>query len=341
MNKKNIIRVIVLVTTLVSLAFVPWGLVKLIVTPTPDSMDQLTKEAIKHDLDGIIIHVNYGDRSDQYAAGYHNRDEKIDADPKALFKIASISKLYLAAATTKLVEENSLSLDDTLADLLPEMVGRIENADKITLRLLLNHRSGIPNFTDIPDFPWDDPPKTNKATLKMVLDKPADFEPDQKYKYSNTNYVLLGDILNKTLGYSHHDYINEEILKPLGLKNTYNLLSDTEIDKVMSGYFIGYQPDIKTYDYINPSGSMVATAEDVAIFMRALNDGSLLGEKGQEIYESVYTLEHTGLLPGYQSITRYHKDIDAVVVLFINTSGGDSWSKAEIIYKKILKSLKK
>ena len=68
---------------------------------------------------------------------------------------------------------------------------------------------------------------------------------------------------------------------------------------------------------------MVATAEDVGIFIRALNDGSLLTDSEEAIYSSVYEYEHTGLLSGYSSIARYYEDMDAVVVLFANTSGGN------------------
>ncbi len=86
---------------------------------------------------------------------------KYPAYPQALFKIASITKLYVAVATAKLVKDGRLSLDKTLADYFPELVGRIENSDKITLQLMLQHRSGIPNFVDHPDY-WTKPPKNRK-----------------------------------------------------------------------------------------------------------------------------------------------------------------------------------
>jgi len=206
---------------------------------------------------------------------------------------------------------------------------------------MLQHRSGIPNFIDQPDYPWTNPPKDNREILELVLDKPADFDPDEKYSYSNTNYLLIGEILDKTLGNSHHQYIKGEILIPLELNNTYSLLSEVDLDDVMSGYFVGYERDIKYNDFIHPGGSMVATAQDVGIFLRALNDGSLLNNDEQSIYSSIYKYEHTGLLPGYQSIARYHKDIDAVVVQFVNTSGGNTWTKSEIVYNRIIKILRK
>ncbi len=68
---------------------------------------------------------------------------------------------------------------------------------------------------------------------------------------------------------------------------------------------------------------------------------SNLNDDEEAIYSSIYKYEHTGLLPGYQSIARYHRDIDAVVVQFVNTSGGDSWAKSEIVYNRIIKILRK
>ena len=86
---------------------------------------------------------------------------------------------------------------------------------------------------------------------------------------------------------------------------------------------------------------MVATAEDVGIFLKALNDGSLLNDKEQAIYSSVYEYEHTGLLPGYSSIAKYYKDMDTVVVQFVNTSGGETWNITEIVYNRIIKIIQK
>jgi D-alanyl-D-alanine carboxypeptidase len=334
---KLILRIGFIIASITSLVFVPWILLKAWILPLPDSVQEQVNDAIGYGLDGMILYVDQAGKAPElYAAGWQNRQTKTPTDPKALFKIASISKLYIAVAVAKLVNDKQLFLDKTLSDYIPELSGRIKNADKITLKMLVQHRSGIPNFTDTPDY-WENPAKDNKKTLELVLDKPADFEPDKKYSYSNTNYLLIGEILDKTLGYSHHQYIKREILIPLGLNNTYSLLSSVDLENVVSGYSVGYDGDLKNNDFINPAGSMVATAQDVGIFLRALNDGSLLNDNEQAIYSSIYVFEHTGLLPGYSSIAKYHKDIDAVVVLFVNTSGGYTWSLSEIIYNRILK----
>jgi CubicO group peptidase (beta-lactamase class C family) len=336
---KGILRIVFIMVSIGSLYFVPWILVKAWILPLPDSVQEQVEEAIDHGFDGMIVYVDEGGKPPAfYASGWKDRENKISADPKALFKIASISKLYVAVAITKLVNEQRLSLDKTLTDYFPELVGRIENADKITLRLMVQHRSGIPNFTNHPGF-WNNPQKSGKDVLEYALDLPANFEPDADYEYCNTNYLLLSRLIDKVVGYSHHQYIKEEILIPLGLNNTFFSLSEVNIDDLMSGYYVGYEEDLKTNDY----GSMIATAEEVGIFLRALNDGSVFKEGGQEIYSSIYVYEHGGLIPGYQSLAEYHEDIDTVVVQFMNTTdfNGYEWNLSEIVINRIVKIVRR
>ena len=337
-STKRIFRIVFIIASIASLFFVPWILVKAWILPLPDTVQEQVNEAIGHGFDGMIVYVDESGKPPAfYAAGWKDRKNKIPADPKSLFKIASISKLYVAVAITKLVHDKRLSLDKTLADYFPELVGRIKNAEKITLRLMVQHRSGIPNFTDHPGF-WADPPKSSKEMLEFALDLPANFEPDEDYGYSNTNYLLLSELIDKVVGYSHFQYIKEKILIPLELNNTFGSLSEVNIDDVMSGYYVGYEPDLKTEEQ-----GMLATAEDVGIFLRALNEGSVFDEGEQEIYSSIYVYEHTGLVPGYQSIAKYHKGIDAVVIQFNNTTNFDGydWNLSEIIYSRIIKILRK
>jgi CubicO group peptidase (beta-lactamase class C family) len=239
-----------------------------------------------------------------------------------LFKIASISKLYIATAVAKLANSGALSLDKTLVDYLPELAGRIENADQITLRMMVQHRSGIPDFIYADEFDWFAPQANDDMKLELILGKPADFEPDARYSYSNTNYLLIGRILDKVLGYSHQQYIDSEMLAPLGPTNTYSLISQVNNEDVVSGSWYQYEDDLMGLDFVTPGGSMVATAQDVGIFLSALNDGSLLNDDEQAIYSSIYEYGHAGWLPGYYSIARYHEDIDTVVVQFVNTTGG-------------------
>jgi len=325
-----------------TIIFTPWVLIWMWITPLPDTVQEQLDDAINHGLDGIIVYVDQAGKEPAfYAAGWKNRENQVAADPQALFKIASISKLYIAAASTMLISDKKFALEDTLTAYFPELAGRIENANQITLRMLLQHRSGIPDWIDDPEFPWTTSLKNVDEYLELVLDDPAEFEPGRRYDYSNTNYLLLGKILDKTLGYDHQQYIQSKILAPLNLTQTFGSLADVDTAKVSSGYYTGYDGDVKMLDIVSPGGSMIATAEDVGIFIRALNDGSLFTNDEQDIYSSVYVYEHTGEWPGYSSIARYHKDIDTVVIQFVNTSGGNTWSIANTVYKRIVKILSK
>lgn len=339
-KSKRIIRISLLVGTLISLYFVPWPIVTAWIKPLPNTAQGQVDRAVDYGFDGIVVCVNKkGNQSEFYTSGYKNRENKIPADHKALFKIASVSKLYNAVAVAKLVRDGKLSLDNTLSEYLPELKGRIEYADKITLRMLVKHRSGIPNFTDTYMY-WEAPKETPDEQLALVLDKPANFKPDENYEYSNTNYLLLDRIMNRVLGYDKFKYIQEEILNPLNLKHTFGSIKDVNINDVMSGYYVGYATDLKT-DNI---GSTLATAEDLSKFIRSLNDGSVFrNKKEQEIYSTIYKYEHTGLIPGYQTIAKYHKDIDAVVIQFTNTVNFDgyNWNMSEIMYNRIVNILKK
>ena len=333
---KWIVRVLLLVGTVISMFFVPWVLVKAWILPLPDTVQEQVDEAIGHGFDGMIVYVDQaGKPPEYYTGGWKDRQKKIPADPKSLFKIASISKLYTAVAATKLVKEKRLSFDKTLAYYLPELKGRIENAEEITLRMMIQHRSGIPNFTDNPVY-WENEQENGKNALDFALDLPARFKPDGGYEYSNTNYLLLRRIMDNVLGYSHNQYIKEKILIPLELKNTFFSITEVDLDDVMSGYYVGYEEDFKAREY-----GMLATAEDVGIFLRALNDGSVFNKGEQEIYP--YDYNHGGLVVGYQSLAEYHKDIDAVVVQFINTTdfNGYEWNLSKITINRIVKIIRK
>lgn len=339
-KSKQILRILLGIGTIISLYFVPWPIVKAWIEPLPDTVQQQVDKAEAYGFDGIIVCVNKNNNSSEfYTSGYKNTENKIPADPNSLFKIASVSKLYTALAVVKLAYGGEVSLDHSLADYFPELVGRIEHADQITLRMLVQHRSGIPDFTRINTY-WAHPKQSDKERLELVLDLPAHFKPNAEYEYSNTNYLLLSELIERVTGDTKFQFIKENILEPLNLKNTYGSINDVPLEDVMSGYYIGYKNDLKTDD----NGLMLATAEDLAKFIRALNDGSAFKDtKEQEIYSSVYEYEHTGLIPGYQTIAKYHKDMDAVVIQFTNTVNfeGYNWSLSEIMYNRIVKLLQK
>ena len=144
--------------------------------------------------------------------------------------------------------------------------------------------------------------------------------------------------MDNALGYANFQFIQEEILIPLHLNNTFGSLNGVNIYDVMSGYHVGHPFDLKTDEH-----GMVATAEDVGTFLRALNDGSLFEPGEQEIYSSIYKYEHAGWVPGYQSFAKYNKELDAVFVEFYSTTDPKlyNWNLSEIINNRIVKILKR
>ncbi len=336
---KLILRIVLLLSTVISLYFVPWPIVTAWIKPLPYSIQEQVNKTSDYGFDGIIVYVDQAGKSPQFfTSGFHNTENKIPAKPDALFKIASNDKLYTSVCIAKLVYDKKIDLNKTLADYFPKLVGRIEYANTITIKMMVQHRSGIPNYTNFNNY-WANPKYTNEENLNIILDLPASFKPNTDYEYSNTNYLLLTELIEKVTGKPKFDYIKKHILKPLQLTNTYNSINDININRVMSGYYVGYDKDLKTEDV-----GMLATAEDLGKFLRALNNGSIFKNKEeQNIYSSIYKYEHTGLVPGYQSIAKYHKDIDAVVIQFTNTVNfeGYNWNLSEVMYGRVVKILKR
>ncbi|MEM7706706.1 MAG: serine hydrolase domain-containing protein [Pseudomonadota bacterium] len=313
--------------------FAPWEYGLYYLYPLPDSIEAQVDQVPGQGVDGYLLYVDVaGEAPLSYASGWHNRQAQLPARPDALFKIASIGKLYDASAVAKLVAGGKLSLDGTLSEYLPTMAARIQNADRITLRMLVQHRSGIPNYVEHPDFRWDDPAPN---VIEMILDEPADFEPDAEYSYSNSNYLLLAKIMDEVLGYPYGKFMLDEVTGPLGLERTYFSMEGFDPRDLMSGYFVDVEADFKDLDQ-----GYVATAKDVGVFLRALNDGTFFNDEEQAVYESLYELEHTGWVLGYSSIARYHADIDAVVIQFTSTTGNDIIMLTQIIYNRVLKILR-
>lgn len=142
--------------------------------------------------------------------------------------------------------------------------------------------------------------------------------------------------MDSVLGYGNFQFIQQSILMPLNLTPTFSSLNEVDMANVMSGYHVGHPFDLKGDEH-----GMLATAEDVGIFLRALNNGSIFNEGEHEIYSSIYQYEHDGWVPGYQSFATYHKDLDAVVIGFYSTTDPKlyNWNLSEIINTRIAKIL--
>ncbi len=231
------------------------------------------------------------------------------------FRIASITKTMTSAATLLLAQEGKLSLDDPVTKYIPD----VPNGDNISIAQLLEMRSGLYSFTDSPAISAsldNDPTKVWKPQqlLDIAFAQPPNFAPGAEYEYSNTNYVLLGLIVEKLYGQPIATVFEERFFKPLGMKNTIfpAATSDAIPEPFSHGYLYGgsstmmygtppYTPAMeaearagtlqpKDYTGVNHSfafaaGAVISTAADLATWMKALSGGKVFNAEYQRIWQ--------------------------------------------------------
>jgi D-alanyl-D-alanine carboxypeptidase len=221
-----------------------------------------------------------------------------DQAPLTEYRIGSITKVFTAILTYQLIEAKRLSLTDKLDFFFPDL----PNADKITIAELLGHRSGLANFTNNTNFDtWKEQPKTHGELLEMIKRQTPDFEPDAKADYNNSNYLLLGYIIEKIYGKSYKTIVTEKIINPLALKQTYY----GEKAGFASGEAISYkysdsnwQADKAVYlDDFGGAGALISTPKDLCTFITALFNGKLISPASLVVMKTMRDGYGKGLFP--------------------------------------------
>jgi D-alanyl-D-alanine carboxypeptidase len=198
------------------------------------------------------------------------------ANDATRYKIGSVSKLFTAVMVMQLVEGASITLDSKLAEFYPDL----PNALEITYRDLLQHRSGLANYTEVPDFQtWRTTPKTHAEILKVIAAAGVRFPPRERVEYNNTNYLLLGYMLEKVYERSYDEILARQIAAKLGLARTY--YSGTGIAGLESKSYqfapTGWVPQADTDPSIHGgAGGLVSTPGDLVKFIDALFAGRLV-----------------------------------------------------------------
>ncbi|MDX1903142.1 MAG: serine hydrolase domain-containing protein [Thermonemataceae bacterium] len=230
------------------------------------------------------------------------------ATENSKYRIGSISKTFTAVLILKAIEEKKLSLNQPIDKWFPT----IRNAKKITIEYLLRHRSGIHNFTNDKDYlTWNTQPKTEKEMLEIITKGGSDFEPDSKAEYSNSNFVLLTYILEKTFKKSYSNLLQEFIVKPIGLANTYVFGKINPNNNECKSYrFAGFWKVESETDFTVPlgAGAITSTPTDLTQFADALFGGKLLTNQSLEIMKTINDGYGVGLfqIPFYKSIGYGH-----------------------------------
>ncbi len=219
--------------------------------------------------------------------GFSDVEASAKANENSKYRIGSISKTFTTVMVLKAVEEKKLDLNQTIGKFFPT----IRNADKITVKQLLGHRSGIHNFTDDESYlSWLTEAKTEQEMVEIITQGGSDFTPGTKAAYSNSNFVLLSFILEKTFNKSYSEILKKYITDPVGLTNTYlGGKINTKNNEVKSYRFSGsWQPETET-DISIPlgAGGIVSTPKDLVKFSDALFGGKLLKKESLELMKNL------------------------------------------------------
>lgn len=299
-----------------------------------EKMDSLF-DAIAQNDKGMGSISLYKDGKEMYARaiGFADVENGVEAGIHTKYRIGSISKTFTATIVMKLVEQEKLSLSTPLSIFFPEF----KNADKITIEMLLRHRSGIFNFTNAEDYTsWMEKPISKKDLVDKMVKYGVDFEPDSRSDYSNSNYVLLTFIAEIVEGKLFNEMLQDIICKPCKLENTYYggkiNVKNNEAKSYLS--LNGWQPATET-DMTVPAGAgaIVSTASDLNRFLDCLFNHKILSastvKQMMEIKDQyglgMFTAPfyerkaygHTGGIDGFQSRAFYFLD-DKVSISYVS-----------------------
>ena len=236
--------------------------------------------------------------------GYADINNNIKANNETKYRIGSISKSFTAILVLKAVENKKLELNQTIDKWFPT----IKNSEKISVKQLLNHRSGIFNFTNSPNYlNLSTQVKTEEEMIEIIKAGGNNFSPDSRAEYSNSNYVLLTYILEKTFLKSYSELLSEYIVKPLDLKNTYVFGKINTINNESKSYkFLGSWIEESETNYTIPlgAGAITSTTSDLTKFADALFGEQLLNSESLELMKTIQEGYGYGLfqIPFYSSL---------------------------------------
>jgi CubicO group peptidase (beta-lactamase class C family) len=276
------------------------------------------------------------------AFGLSNLELNVPMQPNNVFEIGSMTKQFTAISILILMEKGKLNLNDKITKFIPDY----PEGDKITIHHLLTHTSGIKDFTRVKGLN-----KIAKRDLspKDLIDffknEPMDFQPGEKFKYSNSGYIILGYIIESVSGESYADFVEQHIFKKLNMKNSYYASHRKVINNRASGYHK------KGNEYVNSryidfsipyaSGSLMSTVNDMYKWQEAIKNNLLISKETTEKAFTNYTLnngkhidygygwhiettndirsyEHGGSIFGFKSMGVYLPDLDIYVIGLTN-----------------------
>ncbi len=231
-------------------------------------------------FNGVALVAENGRVVFEKAFGYANLEWKIPNTPHTKFRIGSLSKQFTSMLVMQLVQEGTLRLDGRVTDYLAEY--RKDTGDRLTLHVLLTHTSGLPNYTSSPLFDTEArSPQRVPDMVRRLCSGDLEFEPGTEYRYSNTNYIVLGAILEEVTGKRYETLLQERIFVPLGMKDSGYDHADRLIERRAAGYERLPGPRFRNAAYLDMSvpyaaGAVFSTVADLFTWDQALYGDRLL-----------------------------------------------------------------
>jgi D-alanyl-D-alanine carboxypeptidase len=325
-------------------------------------------------IPAVTLAVDGPRGSDVAASGTTERAGPSPVTPDARFRVASITKLFVATVVLQLVQEGRIRLDNPLTGYLPEF----RQSNGATIRQLLNHTSGIPDYERVEGLNEDvvahrDRRWSTQELLHLISGVRPEFAAGTDTSYSNTDYVLLGSVIERVTGATWPAQVRRRILEPLGLRHTYVSGAEPVPGGVVPGYMDidqdGREDRVETGEgwpaldtTEAAAGAIVSTAPDLAAFATALFHHRLLDAPtfqqmvtqsphhlrtsgyglGVEVLRPDYRLTllgHGGFTIGTRSALWYSPDTDVVVAVLANDAQADPHDLAELVVRARLSAL--
>ncbi|HEX7238845.1 MAG TPA: serine hydrolase domain-containing protein [Longimicrobiaceae bacterium] len=298
---------------------------------------------------GMVAAVVRGDDT-LLLKGYGNANVEWDVPmpTDAMFEIGSIAKQFTAAAVLQLRDEGKLSLDDDVARWLPDFDTR---GNKVTLRRLLDHTSGIVGLTEMPEFGVlvSNPRFPRDSAYALIRRQPFQFRTGEAQVYNNSAFWLLGLVVEKASGMTYEDYVEKKMFEPLGMRRSMYCNSSEDVPRRAQGYGVQNgvvrRAPINVHTWPFSAGSICSTAGDLVTWLRALHGGRVLSPKsyaemitpsrlndgtplryGMGIgvgrdFRGLNFIGHGGSIAGFSAEATWYPDAKMAVVVLTNTTG--------------------
>lgn len=305
--------------------------------------------ALNHDygrFNGTVLVSVGGKKIFAKGYGFANMEWDIPNQPDTRFRLGSITKQFTAMLVMQLVEAGKVELDGTISDYLPFY--RTDTGKAVTIHHLLSHTSGIPSYTRLPDFV--EISRSHYSVDEFITrycSGDLEFEPGNRFSYSNSGYYILGALIEAVAGKTYEEVLNENILAPLGMKNTGYDHNEVVLAKRASGYiptmngFMNAPFSDMSVPYA--AGGMYSTAEDMYLWDRCLYTTTLLSEQYRDrmftpvlndyaygwhyrrvpltgMQERIQVMQHVGGIRGFYSLITREVDNRYFVLLLNNTA---------------------